>query len=291
MDVSNKVVFVIVASVLQLAISNVAAVDHLVGDEKGWSTNIDYRSWAKDKIFRVGDTLVFKYPTGANNVVQVKRDAFKNCMAPPTSQARTSGNDVVELTTPGRKWYISGIGDHCSEGKQKLVIDVFPVSVHPPLMDMAPTPVYPVLPLPLIPGLPFQTGYRLPPSLAPCPPSSSKSPPLWWKFMFPPSVAPAPSTEFPWKFMFPPSEAPAPSIEFPWKFMFPPSEAPAASIESPFQAPIPSLHFPWKFIFPPSQAPIPSLHFPWKFLIPPVHYSSSSPSHQLPLEVDVSSDD
>lgn len=33
------------------------ATEHIVGDETGWTTGFDYAAWAKDKVFRVGDTL------------------------------------------------------------------------------------------------------------------------------------------------------------------------------------------------------------------------------------------
>ena len=35
----------------------VMATDHIVGDDKGWTTNVNYTDWAKDKVFHVGDTL------------------------------------------------------------------------------------------------------------------------------------------------------------------------------------------------------------------------------------------
>lgn len=33
------------------------ATDFVVGDEKGWTLNFDYKSWAADKQFHVGDKL------------------------------------------------------------------------------------------------------------------------------------------------------------------------------------------------------------------------------------------
>ncbi|KAJ6360100.1 hypothetical protein OIU77_004169 [Salix suchowensis] len=37
------------------------AVEHIVGDDKGWNANFNNTTWASGKVFRVGDTLVFKY--------------------------------------------------------------------------------------------------------------------------------------------------------------------------------------------------------------------------------------
>ena len=37
------------------------AAEYVVGDDKGWTTDFDYQSWAKDKMFNVGDTLGINY--------------------------------------------------------------------------------------------------------------------------------------------------------------------------------------------------------------------------------------
>lgn len=33
------------------------ATDYWVGGEKGWTLDVDYQAWAKDKTFKVGDKL------------------------------------------------------------------------------------------------------------------------------------------------------------------------------------------------------------------------------------------
>ncbi|KAK9927399.1 hypothetical protein M0R45_024583 [Rubus argutus] len=38
----------------------------------------------------------------------------------------TRGKDVINLATPGRKWYICGVSNHCAVEGQKLVITVMP---------------------------------------------------------------------------------------------------------------------------------------------------------------------
>lgn len=40
------------------------------------------------------------------------------------------------LATPGRKWYICGVGQHCATGGQKLFIVVNPVAMSP---DVSPS--------------------------------------------------------------------------------------------------------------------------------------------------------
>ncbi|KAK1419093.1 hypothetical protein QVD17_28251 [Tagetes erecta] len=104
----------------------------IVGDDCGWTLNFDYQAWAMGKQFHVGDTLVFKYPAGNHNVYKVNGTDFQQCTVPLFGIPLTSGYDVVPLTTPGRKWYICGVGNHCKTGGMKLVIDVLPQTTYPP---------------------------------------------------------------------------------------------------------------------------------------------------------------
>ncbi|XP_059664059.1 blue copper protein-like [Cornus florida] len=121
--------FIIIA-ILALSIS-VSAKEFIVGDDSGWTIYFDYQSWAQGKEFVVGDKLVFNYPVGDHNVFKVNGTAFQECTKPPPSEALTTGNDVITLATPGRKWYICGVGQHCQVGNQKLAITVLPQSVAP----------------------------------------------------------------------------------------------------------------------------------------------------------------
>ncbi|KAK3429093.1 hypothetical protein EUGRSUZ_E00500 [Eucalyptus grandis] len=100
--------------------------DFMVGDDKGWTLNFDYQAWAEGKQFYVGDNLVFKYPEGAHDVLKVNGTGFQHCVAPAGTVALATGNDVVPLLMPGKKWYICGIGNHCATGNMKLVITVLP---------------------------------------------------------------------------------------------------------------------------------------------------------------------
>lgn len=52
----NKLVTSI-AAVLILLPAITMAKDIIVGDDNGWKLNFDYQAWAKDKVFKVGDTL------------------------------------------------------------------------------------------------------------------------------------------------------------------------------------------------------------------------------------------
>ncbi|KAI0530676.1 hypothetical protein KFK09_000223 [Dendrobium nobile] len=112
----------------------VGAKDFIVGDEEGWKVGVNYTEWAEDKEFRVGDRIVFNYVKGKHNVLKVTGPAFRSCNK-TVSSPLTTGNDKIELTSAGRKWYICAIGDHCEKG-MKLFIDVDEAEVPAP----APSP-------------------------------------------------------------------------------------------------------------------------------------------------------
>ncbi|KAI3991305.1 hypothetical protein MKX01_034624 [Papaver californicum] len=122
---ANKQFFVILASVAIILPSIAPATDYIVGDDSGWKINFDYAAWAKDRQFYVGDTLLYQTRT---------------------KLALTTGNDVITLATPGRKWYICGVGQHCAGG-QKLFITV---------QDAAPQPA----PTSSANGI-FASGYQM----------------------------------------------------------------------------------------------------------------------------------
>ncbi|XP_057812449.1 blue copper protein 1a-like [Salvia miltiorrhiza] len=120
------------------------AVDYVVGDDDGWKLNVNYTAWAQGKMFYVGDTIAFKYAVGVHNVYKVNGSAFRECWVPPPSEALRTGNDIISLATPGRKWYLCGVGNgtHCESG-MKLVITVMsyaPMSA--PAPAPAPFPIY-----------------------------------------------------------------------------------------------------------------------------------------------------
>ncbi|KAL8543376.1 hypothetical protein ACS0TY_004060 [Phlomoides rotata] len=119
---------------LALTATPVLATDYFVG----WSLGINYTAWAQGKEFFVGDTILFNYTVGAHNVYKVNGTAFQQCSVPPPSEALTTGKDKITLATPGRKWYLCGVGKHCEYG-MKLVITVMPTTFAP---SPSPSPAY-----------------------------------------------------------------------------------------------------------------------------------------------------
>lgn len=80
---------------------------------------------------------------GYHTVIKVNGTGFVQCQKTPNAGILASGNDRVTLATPGNKWYICGVGDHCSDHAQKLKITVYPKDIAPalpPLLPRAPAP-------------------------------------------------------------------------------------------------------------------------------------------------------
>ncbi|KAK9079247.1 hypothetical protein SSX86_000917 [Deinandra increscens subsp. villosa] len=119
----NHIMVILTISVVVLLPTVIIATEYVVGDGSGWTIGYDYQAWANTKQFKVGDTIVFNYPKGSHNVFKVNQSSFVDCVIPPPSEAYTSGHDVLALSTPGKTWYICGVGEHCSEYQQKVAIN------------------------------------------------------------------------------------------------------------------------------------------------------------------------
>ncbi|KAL1308127.1 hypothetical protein HN51_050057 [Arachis hypogaea] len=118
----SNVIMIVIVTIFFPCIA--MGTEYVVGDHHGWATGFDYNIWAADKVFKVGDSLVFRYEVGQHNVYKVNATAFQNCTVPSNhSDALRSGNDVIVLASPGQKWYLCGVGEHCTTG-QKLAITV-----------------------------------------------------------------------------------------------------------------------------------------------------------------------
>ncbi|KAL6327997.1 hypothetical protein AAG906_031341 [Vitis piasezkii] len=134
--------FVGAIAILAFVLPAVAmATEFTVGDDQGWTINFNYEAWSKDKVFQVGDELFFKYRAGWHNVFKVNGTTFTNYTMPLANEALTTGNGVITLAIPGRKWYICGVNNHCANYGQKLAITVLEASASP-----APAPSIPTAP-------------------------------------------------------------------------------------------------------------------------------------------------
>ncbi|KAL3624972.1 hypothetical protein CASFOL_031640 [Castilleja foliolosa] len=134
---------------------------YTVGGSIGWIVppggSIAYETWARTiRSFRVGDTLLFNFTTGAHDVVEVTRAEFDSCRT--NTAPITTGPARITLTSAGEHHYICTVGPHCSLG-QRLAINVTG-GAGGPTMTPPPSSSTPVTPSPVT---------------APPPPSSSAS--------------------------------------------------------------------------------------------------------------------
>ncbi|XP_060170822.1 blue copper protein 1a-like [Lycium barbarum] len=107
--------FLIALAVVSMVVAPAMATEHLVG------------------MIKVGKKClkVFKYKEGVHNVFKADLISFQDCAPSTTVTSFNTGNDVIELTYPGKKWYFCGIRGHCDQG-MKLAITVLPVEVGSP---------------------------------------------------------------------------------------------------------------------------------------------------------------
>lgn len=115
-----------VALLVVVAVAAVAAPvygkDYVVGDSKGWTSGVDYTTWAKDKTFGVGDTLTFQYGS-FHNVDEVSKADYSSCSSSNSIQSYSDQNTKITLSKPGTRYFICGSTGHCSAG-MKLAVTV-----------------------------------------------------------------------------------------------------------------------------------------------------------------------
>ncbi|XP_010466850.1 PREDICTED: uncharacterized protein LOC104746982 [Camelina sativa] len=117
-----------------------------VGDSNAWSVPEEsdyYNKWSQDKLFHVGDSLLFLYDKEVNDVLEITGDLeFITC--DPTSRVAVhkTGHDLVTLTKPGVHYFISSETGHCAAGlKLRVVVGPLPKPVtftnFPKKMDLS----------------------------------------------------------------------------------------------------------------------------------------------------------
>ncbi|KAK3149004.1 hypothetical protein QOZ80_3AG0211620 [Eleusine coracana subsp. coracana] len=123
MAVSTKHLLVLTLGLAMAATSS--AVVYKVGDSNGWTIlgNPNYRDWAGNKTFHVGDTIEFQYPKGIHNVLEVKKADYDSCTNSTPIATHTSGDDKIVIKSPGHRFFICGVPGHCAAG-QKVNIRV-----------------------------------------------------------------------------------------------------------------------------------------------------------------------
>ncbi|KAL2573085.1 hypothetical protein AAZV13_17G103700 [Glycine max] len=102
------------------------SVTYTVGETAGWIVPGNasfYPAWASAKNFKVGDILVFNYPSNAHNVEEVTKANYDSCSSASPIATFTTPPARVPLSKSGEHYYICGIPGHCLGG-QKLSINV-----------------------------------------------------------------------------------------------------------------------------------------------------------------------
>ncbi|KAI9117274.1 hypothetical protein K1719_011440 [Acacia pycnantha] len=95
--------------------------DYLVGgSQDSWTlprpSPASLSHWAHKQHFRVADSLLWKYDSKSESVLEVKEEDYKSCnIANPISKY-SDGDTKVELNRTGSFYFISGADGHCQQG-------------------------------------------------------------------------------------------------------------------------------------------------------------------------------
>ncbi|XVF54885.1 hypothetical protein PTKIN_Ptkin05aG0216600 [Pterospermum kingtungense] len=117
-----KLVLLCVLAIFCLILPSDAAM-YVVGGTSGWDISTDIDSWASDKIFNVGDVLLFQY-SSYHNVIEVTKQGFETCNTTDTLRTFFSnGNTTVTLSKAGSRYFVCGSKLHCLGG-MKLRVNV-----------------------------------------------------------------------------------------------------------------------------------------------------------------------
>ncbi|GFY99728.1 hypothetical protein Acr_13g0011280 [Actinidia rufa] len=119
----------------------VPPMTYIVGDDLGWLVppggEIAYSTWAYNKTFIVGDTLVFNFKNGTQDVAVVTKAAYESCYTATATTVLTTSPAKITLTVPGEHFFTSTYRDHCRLG-QKLAINVTGTATPPPSTALSP---------------------------------------------------------------------------------------------------------------------------------------------------------
>ncbi|CAN8274806.1 unnamed protein product [Cochlearia groenlandica] len=130
---NSSIVVVIMSFMILLGCSS--AKVYKVGDSKGWTTKDEYRSWVRNKVFHVGDSLVFDYDQNVNDVTHVSGPLdYVSCNSISPKTVYNTGHDVVTFKEPGRYYFITSNHIQCVNGLKLdvLVVPAPPRHVPPP---------------------------------------------------------------------------------------------------------------------------------------------------------------
>ncbi|KAL5730896.1 hypothetical protein ACHQM5_003680 [Ranunculus cassubicifolius] len=156
---------------LILLMQRATATEFKVGGATGWSLiSYDYNQWAAKNRFRVGDSLLFVYPSDKDSVLQVNIDDYTNCNTASPIKKFTDGNTSFKFDKSGPYFFISGNKENCLKNERIHVIVMADRnsnhSSSPPPMESESPPPSPAMSSPPSPSPP-PPGLEIVPAPAP----------------------------------------------------------------------------------------------------------------------------
>lgn len=105
-----------------------SAVEHVVGDDRGWAPHSDFYAWASGKIFHVGDNLWFAYASGEQSVIELKsKEEWEACNVSNPIRLYNGGVDSVPLVHVGTRYFSTRRVEDCQNGmKLRINVDAAP---------------------------------------------------------------------------------------------------------------------------------------------------------------------
>lgn len=110
-----------------LFLSFTEARDHLIeGIADAWkvpsSESDSHNKWAQKNRFQIGDSLVWKYDSKKDSVLQVTREAYLGCNTTSPIAAHNDGETKVVLNKSGPYYFISGSQPNCEKGEKLIIV-------------------------------------------------------------------------------------------------------------------------------------------------------------------------
>ncbi|CAI9765766.1 unnamed protein product [Fraxinus pennsylvanica] len=122
---SLRILFLCLAVVLLLCIRSEAREFVVCGENNLWevpSSVDEFNKWAEKTRFQIGDSLVLKYDSKTDSVLEVSEEDYKICNKANPIKSHHDGETKISLEKSGPFFFISGAEEHCQNGQKLEVI-------------------------------------------------------------------------------------------------------------------------------------------------------------------------
>ncbi|KAK7264907.1 hypothetical protein RJT34_32520 [Clitoria ternatea] len=119
---ATRILFVLVVTMMPLP-HTAEAAEHYVNWIIPIASPSFYSSFAANNTFKLDDTLVFEFKTGAHNVVTLSKKNFENCNVNEKMESFDTGPARITLNRTGEFYFACAFTSHCTLA-QKLSINV-----------------------------------------------------------------------------------------------------------------------------------------------------------------------